>query len=268
MSDKKRREILSKMETIIGNSCYNGSIQNWGSGGQWYGEGREFRYPIKFVRNNGEAEKRWSTDPAMPLTEMRSGYYPFGANQLHIIRALEGVLTYLENEHGFKITEAEMPIKSKCPHCSKLVANIDQHISQAHPDLWDTYTESPAVKLRIGDKVRCVNCGSFLKSLDGHGAKCPNTFQTRNSEPSNSNQEKFKPRGKIKITECPVCGNNSGNRRKLDAHLLKMHSMVMDKYGSVMDANNHPSTSKIYSTKNKGMFRTTQGGSPGPGKRK
>ncbi len=96
--------------------------------------------------------------------------------------------------------------------------------------------------------MRCVNCGSFLKSLDGHGAKCPNTFQTRNSEPSNSNQEKFKPRGKIKITECPVCGINSDNRRKLDAHLLKMHSMVMD-------ANNHPSTAITRRRKHKSIRR-------------
>ncbi len=152
---------------------------------------------------------------------------------------------------SIKIKVLRRPVEAT----SKLVANIDQHISQAHLDLWGAYAESPAVKLRIGDKMRCVNCVSFLKSLDGHGAKCPNTFQTRNSEPSNSNQEKFKPRGKIKITECPVCGINFDNRRKLDAHLLKMHSMVMD-------ANNHPSTSKIYSTKNKGMFRTIQGGAP------
>lgn len=177
MSDKKRREILSRMESIIGNSCYNGSIQNWGPGGQWYGEGREFRYPIKFVHDNGETEKRWSTDPAMPLTEMRSGHYSFGANQLHIIRALENVLTYLENEHGFKITEAGPLVKDKCPHCSKLVANIDQHMSQAHPDLWDTYADNAAVKLRIGNKVRCINCGSFLKSLEGHEEKCPNNLK-------------------------------------------------------------------------------------------
>jgi hypothetical protein len=43
---KKRIDLLVELERIIGNETYNGNIQNWGPGGEYYGEGREFRYPL------------------------------------------------------------------------------------------------------------------------------------------------------------------------------------------------------------------------------
>ena len=89
------------MESIIGNRCYNGNIQNWGPGGEWYGEGREFRYPITFLDNGKNKDKCWNTSPVMDLERMRTGYYAFGANRLNIIQALEKVLEKLESEYGF-----------------------------------------------------------------------------------------------------------------------------------------------------------------------
>lgn len=44
------RELLVRMEAIIGQECYNGNIQNYSSLGEWDGEGRSFRYPVTFVR--------------------------------------------------------------------------------------------------------------------------------------------------------------------------------------------------------------------------
>ncbi|MEW2839098.1 hypothetical protein, partial [Vibrio sp. JC34] len=47
MAKLTRKELLIKLEKIIGSSCYNGNIQNWGANGEWLGEGRSFRYPIR-----------------------------------------------------------------------------------------------------------------------------------------------------------------------------------------------------------------------------
>lgn len=93
------------MESIIGNNCYNGNIQNWGAGGEWLGEGREFRYPITFLKKGTIKQKSWSTDPSMEMSRMRTGYYAFGANRLYIIQALERILTKLEINYKFNPTE-------------------------------------------------------------------------------------------------------------------------------------------------------------------
>lgn len=100
MNEEKKKLLLSKMEAIIGNSCYNGNIQNWGPNGEWHGEGREFRYPITFLDKGTEKDKRWSTDATMDINRMRTGYYAFGANRLNIIQALENIIQLLETEHG------------------------------------------------------------------------------------------------------------------------------------------------------------------------
>jgi len=81
MNNRLKKRIIAEMESIIGNSCYNGNIQNWGSGGEWYGEGREFRYPITFLINGTEKNKCWSTNKSMSIKRMRTGYYAFGANR-------------------------------------------------------------------------------------------------------------------------------------------------------------------------------------------
>lgn len=101
MKEKLKKQMLAEMESIIGNNCYNGNIQNWGPGGEWYGEGREFRYPITFLDKGCEKDKCWRTDSTMAMQRMRTGYYAFGANRLYIIQALEKVLEKLENEYGF-----------------------------------------------------------------------------------------------------------------------------------------------------------------------
>lgn len=102
MDEKIKKKILSEMEAIIGNSCYNGNIQNWGAGGEWLGEGREFRYPIIFLGKDLKKEKNWHSDPSMLIQKMRTGYYAFGANRLYIIQALEKILDDLEGKYQFK----------------------------------------------------------------------------------------------------------------------------------------------------------------------
>ena len=98
---RKQRELLLKLEQMIGSSCYNGNIQNWGPGGEWEGEGRDFRYPITFVSGNGQKIKVNNT-ASVKLTDtmLRNGYYAFGANELHIMDALQRILDYLGSEYG------------------------------------------------------------------------------------------------------------------------------------------------------------------------
>ena len=100
---KSRQKLIAELESIIGNSCYNGKIQNWGPGGEWQGEGREFRYPINFLDEQGNKIKDWRTDPLMEWEQMKTGFYAFGANQLHIISDLEKIVDKLEKEFGLKL---------------------------------------------------------------------------------------------------------------------------------------------------------------------
>lgn len=96
------KNILIDIENIIGSECYNGNIQNYGSWGELESEGRSFRYPVKFY--DGENEYKRRTVPRdIPAEQLISGYYPFGANELNIYRALHKVLKYLETEHGLKL---------------------------------------------------------------------------------------------------------------------------------------------------------------------
>ena len=107
MDTNEKKSLLSKLENIIGNSCYNSSIQNWGPNYERYCDGREFRYPITFLEKGMDKDKCRSVDPKMSLRRMRTGYYAFGANQLHIIEALEEIIDYLEKNHGLKSASAK-----------------------------------------------------------------------------------------------------------------------------------------------------------------
>jgi hypothetical protein len=100
---KRRLRLLVTLENIIGNECYNGNIQNWGPGGVYEGEGREFRFPITFNVENGTKIKRRSIDESLSASVVMTGRYRFGANELNIVRALNKVLSYLENHHGLKL---------------------------------------------------------------------------------------------------------------------------------------------------------------------
>lgn len=121
MKNRKRTlpffNLLHDLEYMVGSECYNGSIQNFGSGGVWEGEGRDFRYPVTFTNKKGVKEKYRGR---LPFTESSSGemarcilgeeryqsaYYAFGANNLHILRALDLCLGSLERRFGIDFDE-------------------------------------------------------------------------------------------------------------------------------------------------------------------
>ena len=96
------KQLLINLESIVGNECYNSNIQNYGSWGVLESEGRSFRYPVKFFDGKNE-HKEWSVKSGIPSEELITGYYPFGANELNIYRALYKVLKYLEMNHDLKL---------------------------------------------------------------------------------------------------------------------------------------------------------------------
>ena len=98
-----RKALLIRLESMIGRECYNANVQNWGPGGVFEGEGRDFRYPVTFRDENGNKMKKRSVDPGMPDERILGGYYAFGANELHIMKALDDILDHLEREPKLKI---------------------------------------------------------------------------------------------------------------------------------------------------------------------
>lgn len=104
---KTRREVLVQLESILGNECYNASIQNYGPGGIREADGRGFRYPLTVRLNDEDKEKirNHSVPDSIPEKALRSGYYSFGANQLDVMTALEKMLRHLEKHHDLVIKE-------------------------------------------------------------------------------------------------------------------------------------------------------------------
>ena len=104
--------LLHDIEWDIGNECYNGNIQNFGPGGLWEGEGREFRYPVTFLNSKGAKEKYRNQLPfslnadgkfsncVLGFNRYSSAHYAFGANQLHILRGIRIALENLERRFG------------------------------------------------------------------------------------------------------------------------------------------------------------------------
>lgn len=102
---KARRKALIQLESIIGNECYNASIQNYGPGGIREADGRAFRYPLMVRLSDQEKQKirNHSVPDNVSDEALRSGYYAFGANQLDVMTALERMLRHLEKHHDLVI---------------------------------------------------------------------------------------------------------------------------------------------------------------------
>lgn len=96
------RDLLIRMESIIGNECYNGNIQNYESYGVWESEGRSFRYPLTFIKD-GKALKQYGLSGELADEELLTGQYRFGANELGIFRALVKIVRVLKEEYGLDV---------------------------------------------------------------------------------------------------------------------------------------------------------------------
>lgn len=100
------KELLIKMESIIGNECYNQSMQNYGPGGIWEGEGRSFRYPVTLIVDDKDT-KRWNISSDVNAEILMTGRYKFGANELNIFRALGKVVEMLQTEYELQVEQVK-----------------------------------------------------------------------------------------------------------------------------------------------------------------
>lgn len=99
------RDLLVRVEQILGSECYNANIQNYSAWGVWEGEGRSFRYPVTYLRTGGE-EKRRSRTEDLAAEELITGHYRFGANELGVMRALVRVIEMLKDEYGLVLPDS------------------------------------------------------------------------------------------------------------------------------------------------------------------
>lgn len=99
----KRAKLLAELGVIVGGNCYNGNIQNWGPHGIYEGEGRSFKYPLTLIDATGNKTKRRYKDDEDNPSILSTCHYVFGANKLHIIKALDELVSYLEQEHGLQL---------------------------------------------------------------------------------------------------------------------------------------------------------------------
>ena len=58
------KELLIRIEKIIGSECYNANIQNYDPRGVWQGEGRSFRYPVTLRVNDKYTHRTISSNVA------------------------------------------------------------------------------------------------------------------------------------------------------------------------------------------------------------
>ena len=100
-----RRNLLVRLESMLGNECYNANIQNYGPGGVREADGRSFRYPLTLrAKDSTKIKVRETSVPASVSNDiLLSGYYAFGANQLDVMAGLNRIVDYLERRHGLVV---------------------------------------------------------------------------------------------------------------------------------------------------------------------
>lgn len=99
------RELLQRMEKIIGANCYNDNIQNRAYG-YLESTGRQFRYPITFLKPDDTTDKRWDRQDDLPPEALITGHYKLGANELNIYRALVQIVDMLQADYGLQLAPA------------------------------------------------------------------------------------------------------------------------------------------------------------------
>jgi len=100
---KKTIQLISELEYIIGDECYNPHSYNG-----WTGEeGLSFRYPVQYRNKSGEmVETRWHAPThEIDPKDVIFMHYKLGANHLYIGNALIRVLKHLEENYGLNIDE-------------------------------------------------------------------------------------------------------------------------------------------------------------------
>ena len=106
--EQERKELIIRLSRILRGYCYNGNIQNYARWGELESEGRWFTYPEKCVNSAGRRSRMPGNLHEKPEALLKSIHCAFGANQLFTYRALDAVLTYLEQHHVLQISDYEV----------------------------------------------------------------------------------------------------------------------------------------------------------------
>ena len=120
---KKRLALLLRLERMMG-QCYNGNIRNFGPGGIEEAEGRDFQYPLRieckdasvFKEQSGVRSILWiwlsegqnEDDSKFDEQSVMTGCYKFGANEMPVLKNLDRVLQFLEENYSLKV---DKPVK-------------------------------------------------------------------------------------------------------------------------------------------------------------
>lgn len=99
---KDMAELISSLEHIIGNHCYNPNSYDGYTGI----EGKQFRYPVNVYQNDEARRYRGKISPLEP-SEINSIKYHFGSNHLYIGKGLVDILEFLEDRYGIDFNELE-----------------------------------------------------------------------------------------------------------------------------------------------------------------
>jgi hypothetical protein len=116
MDDSKideMRNLIIKIESIIGGHCYNSNIQNYTSGGRFESEGRWDKYPLNYRDKEFNKQKEHFISNSMSINEIRTSYYAFGANHLGIGRAIIKLMEHLEERYNIDLLELEKEYLAK-----------------------------------------------------------------------------------------------------------------------------------------------------------
>ena len=107
----KTVSLISDLEYIVGNACYNPDSYNG-----WTGEyGKSYRYPVWYITEFDDGDTyedktkyRLSNQSAKRVS---GAFYKFGANHLCIGQALQRLLTHLEERYDIDFEELEETFK-------------------------------------------------------------------------------------------------------------------------------------------------------------
>lgn len=100
------KRLLIEMERLVGGRCYNPSTRNYGPGGIWESEGRSFRYPLTTIPTDDSKSKHWTVPPDLTESELITGYYQVGRNELAIMRSLVDIVRLIEREYGVDLSDS------------------------------------------------------------------------------------------------------------------------------------------------------------------
>ena len=113
--NKTTAELVSKIEYIIGDECYNPNAYD----GYTLEEGRAYRYPITIPtssKKNSMTECKtrgflldnfYYSQGYYGIDDFKSAKYKFGSNHLYICLGIQKALSFLENRYGINFEEME-----------------------------------------------------------------------------------------------------------------------------------------------------------------